>query len=97
MALRSVEPNRDGIRTGPVRADGRAPARGQPVRTGKPWAVDSGEGALYHVIGVTLGSGWWCHGCIVQPQGSPKNENRAADDRLTSSSVRVGSTRTRVA
>jgi len=49
MALRSVEPEHDGMRTGPARADGRAPARGKPVRTGKPWAADSGEGALHHV------------------------------------------------
>src|SRR6185369_9046990 len=51
MSLRVAEPDRHGIRTGSrsERADWRAPARGQPVRTGKPWAVDSGEGALRHV------------------------------------------------
>jgi hypothetical protein len=57
MSLRSVEPDGDGIHTGPVRADGRAPARGGPACAGKPWTVDSGAGALHHVIGITLGSG----------------------------------------
>src|SRR5436190_2361778 len=52
MSLRSVEPEGDGVRTGPVRADGRAPARGGPASAGKPWTVDSGEGALHHVIGI---------------------------------------------
>jgi len=55
VSLRSAEP--DGVRTGPVRADGRAPARGGPACAGKPWTVDSGESALHHVIGLTLGSG----------------------------------------
>jgi hypothetical protein len=42
-ALRVVESDREGIHTGPERAHGRAPARGVPVRAGKPWAFDSGE------------------------------------------------------
>src|SRR5437868_6773560 len=50
MALRSVEPDRDDVRAGPVRADGRAPARGGPAYAGKPWAVESAEGAWHHVI-----------------------------------------------
>ena len=57
VSLRSVETDGDGVRTGPVRADGRAPARGGPARAGKPWSVDAGEGALHHVIGTTLGVG----------------------------------------
>ena len=57
MALRSVESDRDGVRTDPVRAEGRAPARGEPAYAGNPWAVESGEGALHHVIGRTLESG----------------------------------------
>jgi hypothetical protein len=57
VSLRSIEPDGDGVHTGPVRADGRAPARGGPACAGKPWTVDSGEGALHHVIGRTLGSG----------------------------------------
>jgi hypothetical protein len=57
VSLRSIEPDGDGVRTHPVRADGRAPARGGPACAGKPWTVDSGEGALHHVIGRTLGSG----------------------------------------
>ena len=56
MALRSVESEHDAMRTGPARADGRAPARGKPVRTGKPWAADSGEGALRHVNVGPIGS-----------------------------------------
>jgi len=82
MALRSVEPEHDGMRTGPARADGRAPARGKPVRTGKPWAADSGEGALHHVNVRTF----W-----LEERGSarareimdPENTNRVTDDRLT--------------
>ena len=93
MALRSVEPEHDGMRTGPARADGRAPARGKPVRTGKPWAADSGEGALHHVNVRTF----W-----LEERGSarareimdPENTNRVTDDRLTSSSGQGGSTRT---
>jgi|SRR5829696_5412178 len=57
VSLRSIEPDGDGVRTGPVRADGRAPARGRPACAGKPWTVDSGESALHHVIGRALGSG----------------------------------------
>jgi len=57
MSLRVAESDRHGIRIGPEHADGRAPARGKPVATGKPWTVDSGESALHHVIGRTLGSG----------------------------------------
>ena len=55
LSLRVAEPDREGIRTGSRRADRRAPARGGPARAGMPWTVDSGEGALHHVIGRTLG------------------------------------------
>lgn len=48
-ALRVVESDRESMHTAPERADGRAPARGVPVRAGKPWTVDSGECALHHV------------------------------------------------
>src|SRR5437764_14979944 len=56
VSLRFVEPDDDGVRTGPVRAERRAPARGKPAYAGDPWAVESGEGALHHVVGVTLAS-----------------------------------------
>jgi hypothetical protein len=57
MSLRSVEPDGDGIHAGPVRADGRAPVPGGPACAGKSWTVDSGEGALHHVLGLKFGSG----------------------------------------
>jgi len=49
MSLRVAKSDRHGARIGPEHADGRAPARGKPVATGKPWTVDSGEGAWHHV------------------------------------------------
>jgi len=80
MSLRVAESDRHGIRIGPEHADGRAPARGEPVATGKPWTVDSGEGALCHVnVGIPARR-------MCSPRAreitDPENTNRVTDDRL---------------
>ena len=70
----------------PERADGRAPARGEPVLAGVPWACnrESGEG------------GHWIrqYGRFVIRVAAecPETRNRAADDRPTRGSVGVGPT-----
>ena len=72
------------------RADRRAPARGEPLFAGVPWGFGVEMGVCGHVIVSTSR-------CVPSCNGSPETRNRAADDRLTSSSRQGGSTRTRVA
>ena len=96
MSLRVAELDQGGRRTGPERADGRAPARGKPVRTGKPWTVDSGAGALRHVNVRSLLARSTCSARAREIM-DPENTNRVTDDRLTRCSGQGESTRTRVA
>jgi hypothetical protein len=95
MSLRVAESGRAGIRALPDRADGRAPARGKPVAAGKPWSVDSDEGALRHVnVGVSYSKpcAAWAREIM-----DPENTNRVTDDRLTNCSGQGGPTRTPMA
>jgi hypothetical protein len=96
--LRIVESHRDAMRTGhpTERADGRAPARGIPVRAGKPWSVDSGESALHHVNVRSLLARSTCSARAREIM-DPENTNRVTDDRLTRCSGQDESACTRAA
>jgi hypothetical protein len=96
MSLRSIESGGHGIRTAPERADGRAPARGEPVAAGKPCSVDSGDGALRHVNVGSLVARRTCSARAREIM-DPENTNRVTDDRLTHCSGQGGPTRTPVA